>query len=335
MKNTYLGIDIGSLDIKFAVCSENRIKELVIERLPDNIIRDGNIVSWEVMTDFIKEVIKKHRIRCKYAAVILPESNTYVRRIMMPYMTLDQLKFNLPYEFHDFITDEKDKYFYDYAVLDVVEEENNGNKSKSLDLMAAAVSKEIIERYRHMFKRCGLKLKVAAPESSAYQNIVKKHLELVRSDKPGDYAILNIGHDAVCLWIFTEGKYETGRKIELGLGGVTNVIAEALGIDKHIAEIYQQINQNNVMYSEECMSIYAQIAWEVMRVINFFTYNHPNNTLDTLYCCGGGAKIEPLMKTLDETVDLKVKGLHELFENLTDNEDAMILGAAAVGITWN
>lgn len=335
MKKNYLGIDIGSLDIKLAVCSKDTINEFVIERLPDNIVRDGNIVSWEVMTEFIKGVIKKHRIHCKYAAVILPDRNTYVRRILMPYMTVDQLKFNLPYEFHDFITDEKDKYIYDYAVLDVVEDENNGHTSKSLDIMAAAVLKEIIEKYRLMLKRCGLKLKVAAPESSAYQNIIKKYIEFNRFEKLGDYAILNIGHDSVSLWIFTEGKYETGRKIELGLGVVTNVIAEALGIDEHIAEIYKQNNQNNVMYSEECLSVYRQIAWEVMRVINFFTYNHPNNTLDTLYCCGGGAKIEPLMKILDDTMDLKVKSLHELFDTMTEHEDAMILGAAAVGITWN
>lgn len=335
MIKTFLGIEIGNFVIKFAVCSDNKVKDFVVERLPDNIVRDGNIVSWEVMTDFIKENLKKHRISCKYAAVVLPESSTYVRRIFLPYMTVDQLQFNLPYEFHDFITEEKDQYFYDYAVVGMVEEEKNGKISKSMDLMAAAVSKEIIEKYRYMLKRCGLKLKVAAPESSAYQNVIRKHLEITKPEKPGDYALLNIGHDAVSLWIFTDGIYETGKKIELGLGAITKVIAETLGVDEHIAEIYKHENHNNVIYSEECVAIYGQIAWEVMRVINFFNYNHPSNTLDTLYCCGGGVKIEPLMEILGDTLDLKVKSIDELFDGIIENKDAMVLGAAAVGITWN
>lgn len=335
MIKTYLGIEIGNMSIKFAICSQNTIKECIVEQLPDNMVREGSIVSWDAMTDFIKSKLKEHRISCKDVAMVLPEQITYVRRFLMPYMTIPQLKFNLPFEFHDFITEEKDRYFYDYAVMGIVEEEHNGQVSKSMDIMGAAVAKEVIEKYRTMLKRCGLKLRIAAPESSAYQNIIRKYGELHPSEKTNDYAILDIGHNTVDLRIFTEGKYETGREIEPGLKAITYAIADSIGVDEHIAEVYKVNNQNNVLYSEECMGIYSQIALEVMRVINFFTYNHPNNTLDVLYCCGGGVKIEPLMETLTDVVGLKVKPLNEAFEQITKDEDAMILGAVAVGITWN
>lgn len=335
MIKTFLGIEIGNENIKFAVCTGDRIKDFVTMRLPDNIVIDGSIISWDKMANFIKERLKVHRITCKDVAMVLPEDITYVRRFLMPYMTVDQLRFNLPYEFHNYITEEKDKYYYDYGIMRIIEEEQNGQVLKNMDIMAAAVSKETIEKYRNMLKRSGLKLRVAAPESQAFQNIVKKHVELYSSKENRDYAILDIGHKAVNLRIFIEGKYETSREIEPGLEAVNKVILDTYGVDEHIAQSYKMNNQNNILYSEECMSVYNKIALEVMRVINFFTYNHPDNTLDTLYCCGGGVKIEPLMETLRDTVGLKVKGLNELLVDIGEDKDALVLGATAVGITWN
>ena len=106
MIKTYLGIEIGNMSIKFAICSQNMIKECIVEQLPDNMVREGSIVSWDAMTDFIKSKLKEHRISCKDVAMVLPEEITYVRRFLMPYMTIPQLKFNLPFEFHDFITED-------------------------------------------------------------------------------------------------------------------------------------------------------------------------------------------------------------------------------------
>lgn len=335
MVKTYLGIEIGNLEIKFAVCTEEKIKQFIVEKLPENIVRDGMIVSWDAMTKFIKDKIKEHRITCKDVALVLPEDATYVRRLVMPYMTVEQLKINLPYEFREFITEEKDQYLYDYAVMGIIEEEHDGKVYKSIDIMAVAALKEMIEKYKSMLKRCKLRLKIAAPKSCAYQNIIRKHINIHAIQEARDYAILDIGHNTVTLRIFTQGKYETGRELETGLKEVTYAISNALNVDEHIAEIYKMTNQNNILYAEECMSIYNLMVLEVSRVINFFTYNYPNNTLDTIYVCGGGTKIEPLMETLRSIIELKVKELDQLFEGVIDHKEALLTGATAVGITWN
>lgn len=341
MTKTYLGIEIGNMTIKFVVSTQNTIKQCVVEQLPDNIVRDGGIVSWEAMAQFMKQKLKEHKIGEKKVALVLPERLTYVRRFTMPYMTIAQLKFNLPFEFHDFITEEKEQYLYDYAIMGIMEEEleeENQHKehiSKNMDVLGVAISKQLIEKYRMMLKRCGLKLQVAAPQSCAYQNMIRKYEQLYAKEKGLDYAILDIGHSVVELRIYTEGKYETGREIEPGLQAITQLISDTLGVDEHIAEIYKRNNQDNILYSEQCMSAYSDIALDIMRVINFFTYNHPNNTLEVLYCCGGGTKIAPLMQTLSDIIGLKVIPLNEVFASMTKEEDTMLLAASAVGITWN
>lgn len=335
MKKTYLGIEIGNLTIKVAVCAENQIKKFVIEHLPDNMVSEGIILDWEGMSKFLKKIIKKHHITCKDVALVLPENISYVRRLLLPHMTISQLKFNLPYEFRDFITENKEKYIYDYAILGMAEEEQNGQMVPMMDVIAAAISKEVIEKYRQLFKKSGLRLKIAAPEISAYQNIVRKHVELNSKGKAGDYAILNISQNTTNLHIFTEGKYETGKEIEIGLEAVVKAIANTLNIDEETADRYRLNNENDVLHLEDCMSVYGDIALNVMRVINFFLYNHPDNTLDTLYCCGRGANIEPLLEVLEDTIGLKAKKLPELFENIADENNALTSGSSAVGITWN
>lgn len=334
-KKSYVGLEIISSELKLAVCENDIIKKIVLERIPNNLVDNDIVLDWNQLGNFIKETMKKHSITCKRVALVLPEEIAYVRRLLMPYMTIPQLKFNLPFEFHDFTGDEKDKYVYDYAVMDILEEEENGTTTKKLDLLAVVIAKETIDNYIVMLKKAGLSLEIAAPEACAYQNIIKKYLEKTKPETAGDYAILDIRKGNANLRIFTNGKYESSREMEFNLQRVVDMIKEKFQVSNDVALQYLDEGKEEVVYSEEAMSVYSQISLEVMRIINFFLYNHPNNTLDTLYCCGMGGKIDPLRSMLEETVGLRVKELHELFDAQTEQEKMITVGAATVGITWN
>ena len=57
--------------------------------------------------------LKENNIRCKNAVFVLRQDDTYVKRCSVPLMTVDQLKLNLPFEFHDYIGDELEQYQFD------------------------------------------------------------------------------------------------------------------------------------------------------------------------------------------------------------------------------
>ena len=63
-------------------------------------------------------------------------------------MTDGQLLYNLPFEFKDYLTQEKNKYYFDYAVQDTVKDEE-GNV-KELQLFVCATLKSTVEEYRAM-----------------------------------------------------------------------------------------------------------------------------------------------------------------------------------------
>ncbi|MDD3218413.1 MAG: pilus assembly protein PilM [Lachnospiraceae bacterium] len=327
------GIEIGNYSIKIAVCNAGRVSQFVAEPLPDNIVREGSIVSWEAMADFIKETIKKYKINCKQAAVVLPDNQIYLRRLTMPLMTIDQLKVNLPYEFHDYINEDIDKYFFDYAMIEKVEEIDENEKNKTMELLAAAVKKSTIDQYKSMFRRAGMKLVAAEPEASAYGKVVREHRKArgIRGDD--DYGILNLGHESIRIDLYSHGIYDTTRILEVGCETIVQTICELYDVDRHIALVYLLNNQDNVWEREECMSTYNNIAIEVMRVMNFYNFNHPDNSLDTLYYCGGGAYIEPMLREIQDMIEPKLVGIEQLFPADSGKDTDLRKGPSAVAIT--
>lgn len=74
-------------------------------------------------------------------------------------MTEGQLTYNLPFEFKDYLTQEKSRYYFDYAVQELVRGEDDS--VTRMKLFACATLKTTIEDYRSMMNRAGFKLKLA------------------------------------------------------------------------------------------------------------------------------------------------------------------------------
>ena len=112
MKNC-LGIEIGHYRIKIAYAEKGELKEFISERVRGN----GSDRYARQCADLIKDLLKEYAIRCRNVVFVIRQEDVYVRRFEMPLMTEEQLRLNLPYEFHDYIGDEMDKYVFDYAMI--------------------------------------------------------------------------------------------------------------------------------------------------------------------------------------------------------------------------
>ena len=71
-----------------------------------------------------------------------------------------------------------------------------------------------------------------------------------------------------------------------------------------------------------------------MRVLNFFNFNHPENNLDAMYYCGGGAQIQHLIDAVGENLDLPLVPITELMQSSAAglSEEEMMIGVEAIGI---
>ena len=329
-KHSYVGVEIGNRRLKIAETKNDRLIRFAAEDIPDDMVREGEVLQWEAMADMIKDAMKRNGISGKKGAVVVPDTIAYTRRTRMPAMSTAQLEYNLAYEFHDFISGEGEKFIYDYSMIDLIKDEND--QVTEMDLLAVAVPKDVMDRYLHMFKRAGLKLITAAPESRAIGNVCQK---LDPEMAQGDFAILDLGSDATRVDIFSRGIYEITRTIDTGCRTLAQVVAEGMGIDPHISELHLRENREDILNNEACQDLYGRIAIDVMRAINYYTFENRDNNLETMYYCGGGAYIKPLVEEIRGTIQLELVPLSKLAGEETGSGEALMNGPAAVGICWN
>ena len=341
MAKTLLGIDIGTESLKLMLISGTQIKKTAIAPMPRNLVQNGAITSKETLAELIRTTMKTHDIRCRQAAVSMSSRAIFVRRVTMPLMNEAQLLYNLPYEFRDYITGELEQYVFDYAMITTPEalaqqEQNvqanpDAEQRYTMDLLAVAVSAELMESLRETIRMAGMKLVKAAPVVNSLLPLIDR-LNSIQQPAVKEYAVLDLGSSSVRLYMFRETEYMTSRVIETGLSALEEMIAEAYHVDTHLAHTYLLNNHENCQYHEACMELYQQIAVEVMRVLNFYLFSNRDSELHDVWVYGGGAAIVPLMEALRGQLDAVLHSAAELYgQTIADEENAAFV--QAYGIT--
>lgn len=408
MSKKYLGIDIEDRFLKLVVMKDGKVLKTCLEVMPDNIVMGGRIAAFHVLSDYLRDTVRRNKIRVKDVAFALPSETYYIRRVKLPKMTAAQLQINLPYEFHDYLQDDTDQYVFDYSVLSVDE--------KSMELLIAALSKRQVEQYKEMCKRAGLRLCKLVPDVLAIQEIVlpsenpvayrkrlaaqeksrseeekrenrsearekKQHLRdrkrnglsveelsaraaeearangmqpadavsatpgnavasangmtpgnaaasangmaplntapsgsmAAAEEKRKDYAVLSLEYSRDRLHFFSNGAYEITRNLGITEKQICEVIAQDEGVDIHIAQLMLDQNQNHVLEQEQVSDLLQSVATEVMRVMNFYNYNNPRNTIDAIYYYGREVD-SAFLERIQSMTELPIRPLTDLLE---------------------
>lgn len=420
MGKKYLGIDIEDRFLKLVVMKDGRVQKTCLEVMPDNIVMGGRIAAFHALSDYLRDTVRRNKIRVKDVAFALPSETYYIRRVKLPKMTAAQLQINLPYEFHDYLQDDTDQYVFDYSVLSVDE--------KSMELLIAALSKRQVEQYKEMCKRAGLRLCKLVPDVLAIQEIVlpsenpaayrkrlaaqeksrseeekrenrsearekKQHLRdrkrnglsveelsaraaeearangmqpadavsatpgntaasangmtpgsaaasangmtpgnaaasangmaplnaassgsiAATEEKRKDYAVLSLEYSRDRLHFFSNGAYEITRNLGITEKQICEVIAQDEGVDIHIAQLMLDRNQNHVLEQEQVSDLLQSVATEVMRVMNFYNYNNPRNTIDAIYYYGREVD-SAFLERIQSMTELPIRPLTDLLE---------------------
>lgn len=306
-----VGIEIAEDSVRLVCFAGRELKKAVAVETPEGLVSGGRILSMDAMADFLRDSAKANGIPLTACALLLPSSEVFTRAVTVPAMTEQQLAYNLPYEFHDFLTEEKSKYFFDYSVREVRRDPDG--YPLEMDLFACAMLKERVEAYRAMFRRAGFKLKVLTPLECAYGALMAEHIRRTGAPEIGR-CVVNLGHRVTRMHFLQGGECVGVREIDMGLADLDRIIADKLDVEIHVAHEYKQSNFNGVLETEYSKEFYSRLAVEIMKAVNFYHYNNRDRELKELYLCGGGAAIMPLRETVADTVNLTVRGGEELLD---------------------
>jgi type IV pilus assembly protein PilM len=292
---TCLGIDVGGSEVKLALVKNGGVQRLCCFDLPEKPEKGAQLSELsESFSRQLRAYLRAEQIKAGRCALSLPQELAFVRRITVPWMTAKQLRLNLPFEFHDYIQHDKDLYFYDYAVVQILNGEDG--KPQQLDLLAAASPKKVIEEWRAILGKAGLRLSVAVPQYLTYRNLITAYETAHPDDHPQEYCVVDMGAAAIRVHMYRGSAYETSRVIEYG-GASVAALRE---------------NQTTMGAEQRLRDLYDTIAVEILRAVNFYGFNTPSSDLRDLYFCGGLAQDGEMMKTIRSRIQLNIHSVEEL-----------------------
>ena len=186
-----------------------------------------------------------------------------------------------------------------------VEENEEDNK---LELLVAAIPAEVLDELRFVLHRAGLKLRIAMPTECTLIELIRANLPRYRKKGVAvpEFCVLDLGYHSIRMYMFRGDRHMVTRELETGLRTLDEMLAESMGVDRHLAHTYLTTNYENCQSSEVCRGAYNNISIELQRALNFYRFSNPDSALADIWLCGGGTQIEPLLETISETLDMTV-----------------------------
>jgi type IV pilus assembly protein PilM len=147
-----------------------------------------------------------------------------------------------------------------------------------------------------------------------------------------DYAILDVGYGNAALHFFSKGTFEITRTMDEGERKIAQYIVDEYNMDIHIAMLQIENNQDNILNEQGILDLFDALATEIMRVMNFYSYNNPKNTIDRIYYFGGGTAMPQLLKAVEQATELPMHPLTDLIPGLTESQKQNLMaGPQAFG----
>ena len=151
-----------------------------------------------------------------------------------------------------------------------------------------------------------------------------------KKDAPKDFAVLDLGHGGTRIHFYSGGTYEITRMLVGGAKELLDMIVSEQGLDPHIARLILEQNQDGIMQTKPVQDRLDAVATEVMRTINFYNYNNPNNTIECLHYFGNGLNMDDLYERIREMTGLPVRPITEMIDG-SEAFPELIMGPQAYG----
>lgn len=290
-KNHLVGLDIGSRSIKIAEAVEVkngfRLERYGEVDIPTGWIQDGQIREPTLVADAIRKLVADTKIREKNTAVSIGGYSIIVKKIQVPFQTVESLQDTIQVEAEQYIPFDISEVYLDFDVLGKPDP-----TTSRMDVLLVAAKKEVVEDIVSIITLAGLKACVVDIDAFALQNV----FELALGSESEATALIDIGAHKTTLNIVQDGVSLLMRDVPLGCEQITIKIAKVENCSFEEAEAIKISRKPGKNASVQDISkIYSEVMadWcmEIRRAIDFFYSTYPDSHLKQALISGGGALI--------------------------------------------
>ncbi|WP_192930141.1 type IV pilus assembly protein PilM [Alkaliphilus pronyensis] len=320
-----LSIDIGShttkiLEGKASGGSLNIDKAMTIPT-PTETYRDGRILDIDELSNSIGSALKKENIKGKRVVFSIESTSIITREIILPSVKADEIKAMLDFEIKQYLPIDLESYIIQSRLIEETVIEGI-RKSK---IQVAALPKDIASEYHSLSQKLGLKPMALDLNSNSIHKLVTLNGVINREDfiKDRTIAIIDLGFSFSNLVIIKNGIFKFNRLMKLGGVEIDHSIANSFNLSLKEAEGLKikakSINEIANSYEERETLNLIKINvdnWviEIDRLFKYYTSRENNNTINSIYICGGSSNIEGLDTYLREEFQIPAHKLVEVGE---------------------
>lgn len=313
-----IGLDIGSSSIKFVELKNKRgrvyVHQVGLVPLAPETIVEGAIIDNFDLINTIKQLISAYRIKNRRVAISVSGTPVIVKRLTLAYMTDKELEQTIDWEVERYLPFDLSEVNIDYHVLKSDEGKNQ------MDVLIAAVKKEIIEEYLSVVSEAGLELRVVDVDAFAVENA---YANAYGHEENETCVLANIGASLMNLNIVSEGETMFTRDIALGGDNFTKEIQKQIGNTFEEAEqlkIGGKLDSAQEIIVENVLNMAKNsLANEIMKSINFYNSTFEGKEVNKIVLSGGTALMEGLAQHIQSNLNIPTSVLNP-FENVDINE---------------
>lgn len=233
-----VGVDIGTSRVKVVELSDRgdgvELTRAAIELAPPGAIRDGQIVSPELVAEVIQRSFAKGRIKPGEVVAAIAGRGVVVRHVKFPRMPEEELREAIKWEGQQHIPMPIEEAVVDFEIID----DYSGSDEAEMEVMLVAAPRKLVESHVQAIELAGL-----TPIAIDVQPFaVLRALRYEPGDKtlhPNDRsatAYVDIGAGTTDILIAQGERLRFTRIVPLGGNTFTNAIAETLGVSFEEAE---------------------------------------------------------------------------------------------------
>jgi type IV pilus assembly protein PilM len=314
-KTNLVGLDIGSRAIKLAEISESKKGERTLQRfgiidIPPGLIEEGLIKNPAGVAQSIRELFTTSNVREQNVAISIGGFSVIIKKIDLPVMEEKQLQETIHVEAEQYIPFDIHDVNIDFQILG-----ENRNNANQMSVLLVAAKKEIVNDYIDLIQSAGLNPCIIDIDAFALQNL----FELAYGPKEENLALIEIGSSKTSMNILKENRSVFMRDVSLGCGQIINQIAARGECSFEDAERILLSGGSGKITESDRMEIISAVVggWctEIRRAFEYFYLNHPDDQIEKIFLCGGGANIKEFRNLLASETSIEVETV-DPFKNI-------------------
>lgn len=313
---TRLGLDLSPEGVTLTLLEKDK-NAFVVKDQVYKILENPGTASESIKSMFIES-----GIGAMNAAVAVPSSSVFIKKITLPDLPHEELKAIAPQEASKYLPLTMSELNVDFQILQNTRRQDDAGRK--VDVVLCAISKAVAKDYIAPLFDAGLG--VDALDISSFAAIKAAANEELINEPGKTYILVFIGYENTDIHVVQNGmpvftyNVQTGRKnvVETIMHSAFKKKDEALALLPEVALIIpgMEMNENPELNqaSVALKQIYSNIANEVQKTIEFFNSGNPEPVeIEKMIITGSGACIQNIDKYMNNKLKIESVVFNPMF----------------------